>query len=92
MARKLTQLRKIRRLRDLTQEELAKRSGVSLASIHKAETGASSPRLDTLEALAGALDVDVQDLIQPPTHVSRSDGDSRRDGDLTLMRELETTH
>jgi len=82
-AKKLTQLRKIRRLRDMTQEELAERSGLSLAAVHKAETGAHSPRLVTLEAFARALDVDVQDLLPQPTH------DTSEDHDLTLMRELE---
>ena len=82
MARKLTELRKIRRLRDMTQEELAERSGLSLAAVHKAETGAHSPRLVTLEAFARALDVSVQDLLPQPH-------DTSGDHDLTLMRDLE---
>jgi len=86
MARKMTQLRKIRRLRDLTQEELAEKAGISAAAVYNAETGSHSPRLSTLEKIADVLEVDVRDLIQPRTSVSR------RDGDLTLMRELETTH
>jgi transcriptional regulator with XRE-family HTH domain len=63
MALKMKELRRIRRSLDLTQEELAKRSGVSLAAIHKAETGAHSPRLSTLMALADGLGVSVHDLI-----------------------------
>ena len=93
MARKLTQLRKIRRLRDFTQEELAAKAGISDAAVYHAENGSHSPRLSTLEAIADALDVEVQDLIAPPSRVSRADGDvSREDGDLTLMRELDPAH
>ena len=63
MAMKMKELRQIRRMKDLTQEELAERSGISLAAIHKAETGTHSPRLSTLMALADGLGVSVHDLI-----------------------------
>ena len=40
---------------DLTQKQLAQRSGVSQANISKIENGNYHPRLSTLKRIAGAL-------------------------------------
>jgi DNA-binding XRE family transcriptional regulator len=40
---------------DMTQAELAKKSGVRQSNISRIESGAVLPRLDTLETLARAL-------------------------------------
>ena len=40
---------------DLTQKQLAQRSGVSQANISKIENGNSHPSLSTLKRIAGAL-------------------------------------
>jgi transcriptional regulator with XRE-family HTH domain len=49
----------------LSQRGLAKRSGVSRITIAEIERGAcASPRLDTLQKLATALECEVADLIQ----------------------------
>jgi transcriptional regulator with XRE-family HTH domain len=50
-------LRRIRENRELTQEELAKRAGVTQNSLSKIETGERKPRDGTLEKLAKALGV-----------------------------------
>lgn len=47
---------------DITQEELAKRSGVSAASIKAYENGQTSPILSNAYALASALGCDVNTL------------------------------
>lgn len=47
---------------DFTQEELARRSGVSAASIKDYENGRTSPLLDNAYALAAALGCSVNDL------------------------------
>jgi transcriptional regulator with XRE-family HTH domain len=70
-------LRALREARDLTQEELAHRAGISRNQVQNIERsrnntrlsagrdvrGPGNPRLDTLFALALALDVEVVDLL-----------------------------
>lgn len=50
-------VREFRRLSGLTQQELARRVGVSAVFISKTERGLKLPSLDTLLRLAKALDV-----------------------------------
>jgi transcriptional regulator with XRE-family HTH domain len=57
-------LRKIRRDRDLTQEQLAERSGVDQTTISNLETGrVTDPSWSTVMRLADALDVDAKALV-----------------------------
>lgn len=55
-------LRKKRRSNDLTQAELAELSDVSRANISKYEHDEIKPSLDTLVALADALDCTLDEL------------------------------
>jgi len=50
-------LRLYRRRALLTQEDLARRSGVSVRTIRKLESGSSRPRYSSVRLLAGALDL-----------------------------------
>ena len=52
-----------RRARGLTIEQLANLSGVSRQTIGNVEKGHKAPRLDTVYALAWALDVSVASLV-----------------------------
>lgn len=52
----------LRRLKDLTQAQLAERVDLSVNYISQIETGVASPTLKTLLTLANALDVDLKDL------------------------------
>jgi len=45
---------------DMTQAELAEKSGVRQSNISRIESGAVLPRLDTLEALAKAMGKNLQ--------------------------------
>jgi transcriptional regulator with XRE-family HTH domain len=56
-------LRRLRRERSLTQEELAHACGVSQEMIAKTEQGRRHPRLTILAKLATALDVPLSELI-----------------------------
>ena len=56
-------LRRRRRRRGLTMEELGKTAGVSLESIWRLETGRTSARITTVRKLAKALGVDAVDLL-----------------------------
>jgi len=58
----------VRRLRldaDLTQKDLAKRLGLSHATLHRIERGAYNPSLRVLEELCEALDCRPGDLFEP---------------------------
>lgn len=62
-------LRRLRRDRGLTSVELARRAGVSRATLNQLETGSGNPTLDTLYQLANALDAALGDLIAEPPAV-----------------------
>jgi len=57
-------LEHIRRLRGLSQRELAEKAGVSPATVYELEVGKRpTPRPSTLRKLAGALEVEISDLL-----------------------------
>jgi transcriptional regulator with XRE-family HTH domain len=58
----MKELRRIRKDRGLSQKRLGELSGVGEATIADAERGRHIPRLQTLEKLAGVLDVEVADF------------------------------
>jgi len=58
-------LLRIRRARGLTQEELASRAGLSRVGYRNIESGKSLPRVETLRALASALETPLRDLVFP---------------------------
>ena len=58
--------RRIRELREdagLTQGVLAERSAIGRGTLVRIEKGEQSPRFSTLSAVAGALDLAVEDLL-----------------------------
>lgn len=60
-----TRLGELRLQAGYTQEELARLAGVSRAAIWEIEAGRGRPTLHTLTALAGALQADPAELMQP---------------------------
>lgn len=61
-------IRSLREFRDLTQEQLAERAQVHVDTIRKLEQGQrQSARINTLRALARALDVQLERLVGQPT-------------------------
>ena len=56
-------LKRLRKLRNLKQEDLAERLSVTRQTVSGWETGRRQPELDTLKALAEALDADIYELI-----------------------------
>ena len=56
-------LRDLRDQKGMSQDTLAKVSNVSRPSITAIERGGSNPRMETLDRLARALDIDVLELI-----------------------------
>lgn len=53
----------IREWRRLTQAELARRAGLHRVQLHDIETGKSRGSVDTLKAVAVALDVGMDDVV-----------------------------
>lgn len=60
----ISELRKIREIKNLTQEELAQKSGLSVRTIQRIEAG-MQPKGFTLKTLAKNLDVSEKDLCLP---------------------------
>lgn len=59
-------LRNVRRRMDITQEDLAEKSGVSRATISYLESGAATDTtVSTLTKLADALGLEVSELFLP---------------------------
>lgn len=56
-------IRECRKRKGLSQEELANKIGVKRAVVSKYETGKISPRIDTVQKIARALDVSVDELL-----------------------------
>ena len=56
-------LKELREKNNLTQEQLAKKSGVSSRMIQRYEYGTSRPRLDAAEKIAKALSVTTDELL-----------------------------
>lgn len=54
-----------REVADLSPEQLAAKARLSRAAVRKIEGGINTPTLGTLYALAGALGVEVADLLGP---------------------------
>jgi transcriptional regulator with XRE-family HTH domain len=52
----------IRRIKKITQEELAERSGLTLSYISKIETGRRNPTITVVSKIAQSLDVDIYQL------------------------------
>lgn len=52
----------------LTQQDLADRSSTSLSMIRKVEQGSRTPSDEILQAIAGALQVTVEHLLDGPSH------------------------
>ena len=57
-------LKRIRLEKNLSQLELAKRSGVHRTQINRYEAGVNTPCARNLQRLAAALDVSMDDLLE----------------------------
>jgi transcriptional regulator with XRE-family HTH domain len=57
-------VKRLRKSREMTQEQLARKADVSLGYIARLETGHHDPKLSTLVKLARALGVPVTKLLE----------------------------
>ncbi|GEN77022.1 helix-turn-helix domain-containing protein [Chryseobacterium hagamense] len=66
----MSELKKIRELKNLTQEELAEKSGLSVRTIQRIEAGVQ-PKGYTLKSLALSLDIPETDLRIPEIQIRK---------------------
>lgn len=64
-------IRSLRKLARFTQEELAERADLSVQFVGFIERGQAKPTLDSLEKLAKALRVRIEDLFRFPKNYSQ---------------------
>jgi transcriptional regulator with XRE-family HTH domain len=57
-------LRRAREERELTQEEVARRSGVHATEVSRIEAGKRDPRVSTVERLAAAVNLPPGELLR----------------------------
>lgn len=57
-------LRSLRKARNVTQEQLSERTGLTIESISNIERGIFAPKFENLEKIAAALDVEVKQLFE----------------------------
>ncbi|MYF23219.1 MAG: helix-turn-helix domain-containing protein [Chloroflexi bacterium] len=84
-----------RKLRNLTQHELAQRAGLSQGVVSRLESGGHSPRLETLERIARAmdfrLDLKLVDKRERGDAASVADAQRRRAGPATETLDAQPT-
>ncbi|HEY6760965.1 MAG TPA: XRE family transcriptional regulator [Baekduia sp.] len=85
-----TNLKGLRAERGLSLSDLARTSGVAKATLSALEGGRGNPTLETLSAVAAALQLPMGDLITPadpaPVTVVRSDGGTSIPGTANDLR------
>jgi len=77
---------RLRKKHNLTQEELAKKSGVSRRTIALYETKPSKPPLHNIAKLAKALNVKIEELVEYSNIVKQKEADFSNVNSRTLKR------
>jgi transcriptional regulator with XRE-family HTH domain len=62
---------RLRKVKGLTQEQLAEAAGLSRPGYRKIEKGRAKPQADSLRSLAAALEVPVRELVTPAPHLTK---------------------
>lgn len=70
-------IREKRKFQNMTQETLAKKADISVMSLRRYETGERQVTLETLQKIAGALEVKVSDLLYDSPATSFSEMNKR---------------
>lgn len=83
----MSELRRIREEQNLTQEELAEKSGLSVRTIQRIESGIT-PKGYTLKALASGLGVHEKDVLPPEVHEEEVTDEQP----VLIQEETETVH
>jgi transcriptional regulator with XRE-family HTH domain len=70
-------LKEHRSAKGITQRDLAKKAEITLTYVSRLEAAGAAPGIDTLERLAGALGVEIMELLPPPKQQKTVDTDRR---------------
>lgn len=62
----MSKVKQLRKQKNLTQAQLAKRSGTSLITVGRFERGECFPRLENASKIANVLGVSIEDIIEAP--------------------------
>ena len=73
-------LRAFRKLKQMTQVDLARAIGVSVATIGSIERGTRQPTADLVGAIASALSIDAEELYGPAARADDSADDAIAEG------------
>jgi transcriptional regulator with XRE-family HTH domain len=84
-------IRQLKLIRNMTQEELVKISGVPRPTWNNLESGTANPTVSVLAKVASALQVSVEELISPPKTQGKSysaDSEEGQNGSAVIRRVL----
>lgn len=62
----MSKVKQLRKQKNLTQAQLAKRSGTSLITVGRLERGECFPRLENASKIANVLGVSIEDIVEAP--------------------------
>jgi transcriptional regulator with XRE-family HTH domain len=74
-------IKRFRKLRGLTQERLAEKANISRSYLADVERDRYNPSVDTLKAIAEALDVSVDDILESAGEKTLFRGTEQKDTD-----------
>ncbi len=77
-----TRIKYFRKLKDMSQEDLALRANINPAYFGQVERGLKCPTIDTLYKIAKALEISPSELLRSDAFVEYTDDDSRRIKDI----------
>lgn len=63
----MTRCKELRKLKNMTQEDVARAVNVSRTAVVKWETDRATPRIETLQKLATLFDCSMEELLQTKT-------------------------
>lgn len=67
-----SRIKETRKLRGLTQQEVADAAGMSVMTIRRYESGERTPNIESLRKIAGAMGCSVADIIPPEPRIISS--------------------
>jgi len=81
-------IRYFRRLRGLSQEQLALQAGINTAFLGHLERGLKSPTITTLEKLVKALGITFEELFADKPHIEEAQRETAMNRLLLTVRDL----
>ena len=77
----------LRKAKNLTQEQLAEKINLDITSLSKIETGRNYPQPETIEKLACAFEIDIEEIFNFHEDFSKTDYYNKILKNLNFMKE-----